>query len=304
MASSYSGDPNLLHNNPFLDMLAAVEEQIEDDENQQQQQQQRNSVFSSGGRVKLPEFWAHSPGIWFARAELRFMVAGVTSEMEKFAYTADALPYESLRMVTDLVSSPPQLLPYSALKERLLIAHQLTPLQKAQKVNDMPALGDRRPSQMLAALLEFCPEGEENTSFFRAAFVHRLPREIQVLLDGMETADLKTLAQRADRLWVTRAVHGDRVAAMTTAEASGSEEETSCVAAIRPPAQKNKSFPKRPGNNTRVTDGASGQQKPDGWNGHQGGRRPKLLTVCRAHMRYGAEAYRCQDPTNCMWSGN
>ena len=90
----------MLLNNPFLDMLAAVEEQIEDDDNQQQQQ--RSSIFSSGGRVKLPEFWAHSPGIWFARAELRFMVAGVTSEMEKFANTADALPYESLRMVTDL----------------------------------------------------------------------------------------------------------------------------------------------------------------------------------------------------------
>ena len=93
------------------------------------------------------------------------------------------------------VSSPPQLLPYTALKERLLLAHQLTPLQKAKKISEMPSLGERWPSQMLAALQEFCLDGEENTSFFRSAFVHRLRREIQMLLDGAETEDLKTLTQ-------------------------------------------------------------------------------------------------------------
>jgi hypothetical protein len=146
MASSYIGDPSFLPNNPFLDMLAMVEEELDQQPGGSQpavsqhvplaQQRDRGS---GSNKVKLPEFWAHSPGIWFARAELRFQVCGVNSELEKFAYAADALQYESLRLVTDLVNSPPADRPYQALKERLLLAHQLTPLQKAQKVNAMPA---------------------------------------------------------------------------------------------------------------------------------------------------------------------
>jgi hypothetical protein len=59
------------------------------------------------GRVKLTEFWPHAPGIWFARADLCFEVFEVTSERQKFALTIDALRYESLRLVADLVESPP-----------------------------------------------------------------------------------------------------------------------------------------------------------------------------------------------------
>ena len=109
MASSYTGDPSWLPNNPFLNMLAALEDQVLTEEQQpgssnvMQQQQPVHREDRQAKTVKLPEFWAHSPGIWFARAELRFQVCGVTSEMEKFAYAANVLQYESLRLVTDLV---------------------------------------------------------------------------------------------------------------------------------------------------------------------------------------------------------
>jgi hypothetical protein len=129
MSYSYIGNPDIGYfreNNPFLSMIAAV-----DDEPQAggsappanvEQQQQR--VLETG-RVKLPDFWPHAPGIWFARAELRFETSGVASERQRFAYTVDALPYETLCHVVDLVESPPADEPYTVLKERLMIAHQL-----------------------------------------------------------------------------------------------------------------------------------------------------------------------------------
>jgi hypothetical protein len=43
----------------------------------------------------------------------------------------------------------PAVNPYSVLKDRLMIAHQLTPVEKAVKMLDMPDLGDRRPTQLL-----------------------------------------------------------------------------------------------------------------------------------------------------------
>ena len=57
----------------------------------------------------------------------------------------------------------------------------------------MPTIGDRLPSQLLDNLMEYCPPGEENTAFFRAAYMQRLPEDIQVLLDGVEDGDLKQL---------------------------------------------------------------------------------------------------------------
>jgi hypothetical protein len=45
------------------------------------------------GRFRLPEFWPHAPGIWFARVELRFEISGISSERLRFGHTVDALPY-------------------------------------------------------------------------------------------------------------------------------------------------------------------------------------------------------------------
>jgi hypothetical protein len=70
-----------------------------------------------------------------------------------FAYVVDALPYESLCLVADLVETPPMFDAYNILKERLLMSHQLTPVQKAARLMALPDLGARRPLQLLADLL-------------------------------------------------------------------------------------------------------------------------------------------------------
>jgi hypothetical protein len=100
MSYSYIGDLNYGYseNNPFLSMLAAIDGEQEQQNpppaaGGSQQPQQQQPVES---KVKLPDFWPHAPGIWFARAELRFETSNVTSERQRFAYTVDALPFEKL----------------------------------------------------------------------------------------------------------------------------------------------------------------------------------------------------------------
>ena len=126
-----------------------------------------------------------------------FEVTGVQSEQEMFAHAVNALSQDATRLVTDLITNAPLHHPYTALKERLLIAHQLSPIQKAAKILSMPVIGDRRPSQLLADLLEYCPPGEEKTAFFRATYMQRLPADMQVLLVGVA----KPRAQRECR-WI------------------------------------------------------------------------------------------------------
>ncbi len=65
----------------------------------------------------------------------------------------------------------------------------------------MPALGSRKPSDLMAAMLETCPRGEEKSNLFACIFLQRLPREIRVLLANVDHKDPKALATSADELW-------------------------------------------------------------------------------------------------------
>jgi hypothetical protein len=51
---------------------------------------------------------------------------------------------------------PPERLPYMALKQGLLDSHQLTDYQKIAPVQKMEPLGGRKPSELLASVLELC----------------------------------------------------------------------------------------------------------------------------------------------------
>ena len=99
--------------------------------------------------------------------------------------------FNVLHAVMDLVENPLAVNPYTTLKSCLVLAHQLTPVQKATKCLQVVAGNNQRPSEVLALLLEFCPPGEEGTTFFRAAFMIRLPVVIQAHLAGIELTDLK-----------------------------------------------------------------------------------------------------------------
>ena len=164
-----------------------------------------------------------------------------------------------------------------------MIAHQLSPIQKATKILSMPVIGDRRPSQLLADLLEFCPPGEENTAFFRAVYMQRLSVDMQVLLEGIEDGDLKQLAQKADKFWAIRRPADSGVASV----AAVSDDFQDNIAAICPPVKK----PDKKPSSTAAADS-------------RGKRKPRLYSVCYKHMKYGAAAHKCDDPNNCTWAGN
>ena len=125
----------------------------------------------------------------------------MATEREKFMHTGNALLYDALTLVADLITQPPAVKPYQMLKEWLLLSHQQTAVQVAERILDMPELGDRRPSQLLATMLEFCPKGEVASTFFRASFLRCLLKEIRVMLTDEVIGDLKDLAVRADKLF-------------------------------------------------------------------------------------------------------
>ncbi|MFO0002453.1 MAG: hypothetical protein ACK559_15090, partial [bacterium] len=85
---------------------------------------------SVAGSCKLLEYWPDAPALWFSRAECSFLLRNVTEPREKFCLVVKFLPRDSMRLVADLMETPPAELMYNALKEMLLHSHQLTYIQK------------------------------------------------------------------------------------------------------------------------------------------------------------------------------
>ena len=171
--------------------------------------------------IKLSDFWPHAPQLWFSQTECRFAAHGVTSEFARYCLVVGALQHESLRRVADIVETPPQDQPYTVIKQRLLGAHQMTDYQRAERLYLSPAIGDRKPSEMMAAMLEMCPRGEEKTNLFACLFLQRLPREIRVLLSRVDHKDPKLLAEEADALWTLYSQPAAVAAVPTSVEFTG-----------------------------------------------------------------------------------
>jgi hypothetical protein len=265
--------------NPFLAMLAAL------DDAAVQTADAAAAAEVSAARpndVKLPEFWPHAPALWFSRAECMFMLRHVDDEALKYCSVVASLPHDVLRQVADLLDISKLSRPYTQLKERLMSAHDLSPIQRAEKVMQMPDLGGQKPSQLLAAMLEWCPRGEESSPFFIAAFLRRLPNELRVLLGHEDFADMKALSQKADGLWQL-CNRSDPLAAVMQVESDGGEVAAGAIAGVGQRFGKDRSA------------GQAAKKKGGG---------KKNVVYCWRHHQFGEKAYNCADPANCMWAGN
>ncbi|KFD45740.1 hypothetical protein M514_13380 [Trichuris suis] len=104
--------------------------------------------------IKLPQFWAHSPKLWFAQAEAQFALRQVSSSLTKFYYAVAALPDHIASDVNDLLNPEP-LNPYEALKAKLLRRFDETQDQRLQKLLHWSPPADQKPSSHRAELDAF-----------------------------------------------------------------------------------------------------------------------------------------------------
>ncbi len=170
----------------------------------------------------------------------------------------------------------------------------------------MPPLGaGQKPSDLLAEMLDLCPEAEEETHFMRTAFIMRLPASVRRHLIE-ERGSLTNIAARADVL----VDHKDTHLLAATVEAEDAAEEAN-VAAIRGGQQQQ---PRRGGRGgfRRGSGGRGSQNRPQ--QQQQPTQQqpatepsPSMLArqatgLCRFHFKFGAGAFSCSPP--CQWQGN
>ena len=94
---------------------------------------------------------------------------------------------------------------YGLLKERLLQLYEKGQRACCRKLLDLPPIGGRCPSELLAEMSTLCPKGEQNSNIFRYMFYFRLPPRIQELLGEDDQSSVVELATRADTFTLNEA---------------------------------------------------------------------------------------------------
>lgn len=251
--------------------------------------------FSAAASLRLAPFWPDTPAAWFGMAECQFHLRRITDERDKFCILVSSLSKDSIRLVSHLVEQPPADLPYTTLKATLLSSHQLTDFQRVELLHRVEPLGGRRPSELLAVMMELCPRGQENNIFFQFMFLQRLPKEIRIMLAEDDHGDLRRLAEKADKLWSLHSRQGhDLVAAMSDVQL----EDEGAVAAVQGGYRQaaNKKF-----------HGKSAAKKPATPSSGVANPSPAYLArdsagLCFYHWTFGEKATKCKEP--CSWQGN
>jgi hypothetical protein len=68
-------------------------------------------------------------------------------------------------------------------------------------------LGGRKPSELLATMLELCPRGHETSIFFTHLFRERLPAELRIMLGEDDHQNPRDVAKKVDSLWAFHKMH-------------------------------------------------------------------------------------------------
>jgi hypothetical protein len=199
--------------------------------------------------VKLPPFEEERPTAWFKSAEVMLNLHGVRDCEMWFYYTQWALTSQQKKLVDGIISmepTPPD--EYDLLKRRLLGLYDKGEQERFARFCQLPDLGSRRPSKLLAEMRALYHRGEEGSNAFRCEFFFRLPPTIQGLLGEDNFSSVTELAARADILTATTA--------RSTATIHAMEEEAEITGVRQENSKKTKRFSRqRKGRNVGAAGG-------------------------------------------------
>ena len=138
------------------------------------------SQFVAKLAVKLPDFWTDDPDLWFLHAKSAFRNSQVTQSQTKFDHVIQKLPQNIMVSVRGLImNATSSSTPYEDLKAKLVSSYTLTRWQRINKLIHHPALGDRRPTALMDAMLALLPDDEVPGRLFLGLSLERLPVEMQ-----------------------------------------------------------------------------------------------------------------------------
>lgn len=247
--------------------------------------------------IRAPPFWPEEPALWFAQMEAQFDLSGITADATKFNHVIGQLDHRYAVEVKDIISNPPANKKYDKIKEELIIRLSVSKEQRFLQLMRHEELGDRKPSQFLRHLRALAGE-QIPEDFLKTVWSSRLPSNLQALIASQVKASLNELAESADKvhdivpqaLQVHATSSGSHVTEMSEI-ARHMTELTREVASLKMQFGNQAHGSKF---NSRGSSRASfANSRRD-----RSSSRPRDLSICWYHNRFGDRATRCTRPCN------
>ncbi|XP_046384953.1 uncharacterized protein LOC124155278 [Ischnura elegans] len=237
--------------------------------------------------VRLPNFWAERPELWFSRVEIQLALAGITSDTTKFSYVVNQLEDRYAIEVEDIIRNPPARDKYEAIKTELISRLTSSKEQRIRQLLEHEEIGDRKPSAFLRHLKTLAGETVSD-AFLKTLWLNRLPSSTHAILSCQDSAQLDDLARMADKLSEISPRAHVASASMTSAIEASHQQLMQQVAELsRQVAALSASGPRY-----RRPRSRSHSRNRQHFNNQSSEGR------CWYHWRFGVKAKKCNPPCN------
>ncbi|XP_029171616.1 uncharacterized protein LOC114940979 [Nylanderia fulva] len=197
-----------------------------------------------------------------------------------------------LPLVANIVTSPPEVDRYAAIKKRLTTVLGETSASRLRKLLTAHELGDNKPSILLQKMRNLAEE-QVTDGVLRTIFLEQLPENVRVILSISEVGDLSRLANQADKI-LDMAKPAMLAVQPVTAETGVLSKivTTEIVTLTKQMAALNKRIGSRSRSRSRRRSGYRDRLRSKS-------RGKEDNKFCFYHCRFGAKAYKCESP--CEW---
>lgn len=229
--------------------------------------------------VKLPEFWKNDPVMWFAQAEAQFALANVVKDETKFYHIVAKIDQTVICHVTDLVTQPPAVDKYNAVKTRLISRFQVSAEGRLERLLSSCDLGDMRPTHLLAKMLELAAGLNVTDDLMKMLFLQRMPPNVKAILT-ISDGTLGKLAEMADKmLECSSHVTTASVSVESPSETREMEELRCQIASLTTEIKRIKT-----NRSSRSRSSSRSRQLPAD------------DEICWFHRKFGSRALNCREP--------
>lgn len=264
-------------------------------------------TFSSHAKIAslLPKFSKAAPVAWFVRMESLLSMYNLTNR-DKYIVLASLVPADmdvSMQHTWLALASCQDELKYDLLKKHLLSCTTMTPAERSHRLMTLPFLGQKKPSELMAELLQLVdPPGSFSNDNLHL-FLSRLPYDLVRNHNEKSAADIPdpaSFALKLDRdLEASRSRYrGGNGSFFARANPSDTRQITlrgSPSQPLQPQQPQKTERPNREAGNKSGVKPGSGQN----W---QGSKKDVAASgkICSYHMKFGSAARSCQP--HCQWS--
>ena len=178
----------------------ALEADRADRANRAEQAVESVGAQASAASLKLPEFFAEDPELWFGRIEAQFGNKGITQDTTKFNYVYGALDFATCKEVRPVLKDPPDEGKYEALKAALIEVFGKDQAEKDAMLLHIPGLGDQNGSALWRRIQSL---NHDPSSLKRAIFLDKLPAEMRSTLavnDKLFKDNMQDLVKAVDAI--------------------------------------------------------------------------------------------------------